>query len=137
MIEEKQAEFLVNPFTNKIWAVLMPDGELLDDIVSLKRAQACVEGNEQYWLNPFGGAYHWITKKSEPYEEEFYRFKTDAQQYMCIFNLNVADLQHVDFSPVSGELLFDEEGLKKKLGDKDYREFIIFMRELWEYEKEG
>ncbi len=134
-MEEKTVEFLVNPFTNKIWAVLMPDGELLDDLVSIKRSEYCVVNNDLYWINPFGGTYHWVTKKSEPYEEEFYKFKRDAQAYMCIFGLNVSDLQYIDYSPISGELIFDEEILKGKL-TKDYTDFVNLMKELWEYEKE-
>jgi len=135
-LEEKQVEFLINPLKNRVWAVSMPDGELLDDIISVKRANFCIESNEQYWVNPFGGAYMWSTKKSMPYEEEFVRFKKEAQQYMCIFNLNIADLQYIDFLPMEGELLFDEKELKKKLGEEKYKEFISFMKELWEYVKE-
>ena len=112
-MEEKRVEFLINPRTNKVWAVLMPDGELLEDIVSIKRAVNSIVTQDSYWLNPFGGAYHWTTKVSQMYEEEFYRFKRDAQAYMCIFNLGVADLQYVDLSPLSGELVFDEEELRK------------------------
>ncbi len=133
-MEEKTAQFLVNPLTNRIWAVLMPDGELLDDLISIKRAEYCVESNDPYWINPFGGTYHWTTKKSQPYEEEFYNFKRDAQAYMCIFDLSVADLQYIDYSPISGELIFDEEPLRKKLGNS-YRDFVNLMKELWEYEK--
>lgn len=136
MIEYKQVEFLVNPLKNRVWAVSMPDGELLMDIVSVRRARFCVESGEQYWLNPFGGAYHWTTKKSEPYEEEFVKFKQEAQQYMCIFGLEVAHLEYVDFSPLSGELLFDSEKLVKKLGSQQFEEFKRFMQELWEYIKE-
>ncbi len=134
-MDEKTVEFLVNPFTNRIWAVLMPDGDVLDDLVSIKRSEYCVVNNDPYWLNPFGGAYHWVTKKSEHYEEEFYKFKKDAQAYMFIFGLNISDLQHIDYSPISGELIFDEEILKSKL-NKDYTDFVNLMKELWEYEKE-
>ena len=113
----------------------MPDGELMDDIVSVKRAQTCIEENEQFWVNPFGGTYMWDTKVSEPYEAEFVLFKKEAGQYMCIFDLNEADLQYIDYSPLSGELTFSEE-LKKKLGDKKFKDFEIFMNELWSYVKE-
>ncbi|MCS6957353.1 MAG: hypothetical protein RMK75_02700 [Aquificaceae bacterium] len=136
MIEYKQVEFLINPKKNRIWAVSMPDGELLTDLVSVKRARFCVESGEQFWLNPFGGAYHWTTKISEPYEEEFVRFKQEAQQYMCIFGLQVAHLEHVDFSPISGDLIFDDERLKEKLREGAYADFKNFMLELWEYIKE-
>ncbi|MGC8852857.1 MAG: hypothetical protein ACP5P0_04565 [Hydrogenobacter sp.] len=133
--EEKQVEFLINPLKNRVWAVSMPDGELLDDIISVKRAVFCIENNEQYWLNPFGGAYMWITKMSSPYEEEFVKFKRYAQQYMCIFDLNISDLQYVDYSPLDGSLLFDEKELKRKLESR-YEEFVNLMKELWEYIKE-
>ncbi len=136
MVEKRRVEFLLNPLKNHIWAVSMPDGELLEDIVSVRRARYCVESNEQYWLNPFGGAYHWTVKSSKPYEEEFLRFKKEAQQYMCVFNLSVADLQYIDLSPLSGELLFDEEELRKKLDEKEYVDFKNLMLELWEYIKE-
>ncbi|RMH80376.1 MAG: hypothetical protein D6674_03890 [Acidobacteria bacterium] len=136
MIEYRQVEFLVNPIKNRIWAVSTPEGELLDDIVSVKRARFCVEKDEQYWLNPFGGAYHWTTRMSQAYEEEFIKFKREAQQYMCIFDLNTSDLEYVDFSPISGELVFDEEALSKKLTKAGYGEFRRFMMELWEYVKE-
>jgi len=135
---EKTVTFLLNPLKNdKVWAVLMPDGELMDDIVSVKRAQTCMEENEQMWVNPFGGAYMWDTKVSEPYEAEFVMFKKEAVQYLCIFNLHEADLQYIDYSPISGELLFDENELKKKLDEKTLKEFKIFMNELWEYVKES
>ncbi|ADO45563.1 conserved hypothetical protein [Hydrogenobacter thermophilus TK-6] len=135
-LEEMQVEFLINPLKNRVWAVSMPDGELMDDIISIKRAVFCLESNEQYWLNPFGGSYMWTTKMSEPYEEEFVKFKKEAQQYMCIFDLSISDLQYMDFSPVDGTLLFDEEELRKKLSGDDYREFVSLMKELWEYVKE-
>ncbi|NPA32693.1 MAG: hypothetical protein GXO04_03600, partial [Aquificae bacterium] len=131
---ENIVTFLLNPLKNRrVWAVLMPDGELMDDIVSVKRAQTCMEEQEEFWLNPFGGAYHWDTEVSEPYEEEFIRFKKEAVQYMCIFNLTEADLQYIDVAPLSGELIFNEEELKKKLSPKELKEFKIFMNELWEY----
>ena len=134
---EKTVTFLLNPLKDKrVWAVLMPDGELMDDIVSVKRAQTCMETDEKLWLNPFGGAYMWDTKVSEPYEAEFVLFKKEAEQYMCIFDLHKADLQYVDFSPISGELIFDEEEFRKKLNEKQLKEFKIFMNELWEYVKE-
>ena len=133
---EQTVTFLLNPLKNdRVWAVLMPDGELMDDIVSVKRAQICMEENEQFWINPFGGTYMWDTKKSEPYEAEFVLFKKEAAQYMCIFDLHEADLQYIDYSPLSGELIFDEE-LKKKLGEKKFKDFEIFMNELWSYIKE-
>ncbi len=136
MIEYRQVEFLINPLKNRVWAVSMPDGELMIDLVSVKRASFCLESNEQYWLNPFGGAYHWTTKESLPYEEEFVRFKEQAQQYMCIFGLEVAHLEYLDFSPISGELIFDEERLAELLGQSKLTEFKRFMLELWEYVKE-
>jgi hypothetical protein len=136
VVEYRQVEFLINPIKNRVWAVNMPDGELMRDIVSVKRAVFCLESNEQFWLNPFGGAYHWTTKASEPYEEEFVRFKEEAQQYMCIFNLEVAHLEYLDFSPISGDLLFDEEKLTERLGKEGFEEFKRFMLELWEYIKE-
>lgn len=136
MIEYRQVEFLVNPLKNRVWAVSMPDGELLTDLVSVKRARFCIESNEQYWLNPFGGAYHWTTKESQPYEEEFIRFKQEAQQYMCIFNLDVAHLEYIDFSPISGDLIFDEDNLLNRLEGAQKEEFKRFMLELWEYVKE-
>ncbi|MCS7171226.1 MAG: hypothetical protein N3D14_04640 [Aquificaceae bacterium] len=137
MIEYKRVEFLINPRNNKVWGVSMPDGEILTDLVSVKRASFCVETGEEFWLNPFGGAYHWTTRISEPYEEEFVKFKEEAQHYMCIFGLQVAHLEYIDFSPISGELIFDEEGLTTKLGQKTYEEFKRFVLELWEYIKEG
>ena len=134
---ERTVTFLLNPLKDKrVWAVLMPDGELMDDIVSVKRAQTCMETDEKLWVNPFGGAYIWDTKVSEPYEAEFVNFKKEAGQYMCIFDLYEADLQYIDFSPISGELIFDEEELGKKLNEKQLKEFKIFMNELWEYVKE-
>jgi len=134
---EKTVTFLLNPLKNRrVWAVLMPDGELMDDIMSVKRAEACMEEEEQFWINPFGGTYMWDTKVSEPYEEEFVKFKKEASQYMCIFNLTEADLQYIDLTPVSGELIFDREELGKKLKEKDLKDFEIFMKELWEYVKE-
>lgn len=135
-LEEKQVEFLINPLKNRVWAVSMPDGELLDDIISVKRAVFCIENDEQYWLNPFGGAYMWTTKMSSPYEEEFVEFKKSTQQYMCIFDLNISDLQYVDYSPLDGNLLFDEKELKRKLQNR-YEEFVSLMKELWEYIKEN
>ncbi len=136
MIEYRQVEFFINPLKNRVWAVSMPDGELLTDLMSVKRASFCIESNEQYWLNPFGGAYHWTTKESQPYEEEFVKFKEQAQQYTCVFGLETAHLEHIDFSPVSGYLVFDEESLLKKLSKKEFDEFKRFMLELWEYIKE-
>ncbi len=134
---EQIATFLLNPLKNKkVWAVMTPDGELFYDIVSVKRAQFCIEENEQFWLNPYGGAYQWDTKVSEPYEAEFVHFKKEAQQYMCIFNLHEADLQYIDYDPITGELLFNEEELRKKLDEKNLDEFKRFMKELWEYIKE-
>ena len=134
---ERTVTFLLNPLKDKrVWAVLMPDGELMDDIVSVKRAQTCMETDEKLWVNPFGGAYMWDTKVSEPYEAEFVLFKKEAAQYMCIFDLHEADLQYIDFSPISGELIFDEEEFRKKLNEKQLKEFKIFMNELWEYVKE-
>jgi len=133
---EKTVTFLLNPLkNNRVWAVLMPDGELMIDIVSVKRAQTCMEENEQFWVNPFGGTYMWDTKNSEPFEAEFVFFKKEAVQYMCVFGLSEADLQYIDYSPLSGELLFDEE-LKKKLREKEFKNFEIFMNELWSYVKE-
>ncbi len=136
MIEYRQVEFLINPLKNRVWAVSMPDGELLTDLVSIKRAHFWIESNEQYCLNPFGGVYHWTTKESEPYEEEFVRFKEEAQRYMCIFDLETAHLEHLHFSPLSGELIFDEEWLLERLGQGQKAEFKRFMLELWEYVKE-
>ncbi len=136
MIEHRQVEFLINPLKNKVWAVSMPDGELLTDMMSVKRASFCVETNEPYWLNPFGGAYHWTTKESQPYEEEFVKFKEHAQQYMCIFGLDTAHLEHIELSLLSGELIFDEENLLKKLDKQRLEEFKRFMLELWDYVKE-
>ncbi len=134
-LEERQVEFLVNPIKNRIWAVSMPDGELLDDILSVKRAIFCVENNEQFWLNPFDGAFLWTTKISKPYEEEFVRFKKEAQHYIGLFGLDVSDLQYIDYSPIKGELTFDEE-IKRKLNNRSYTEFVLFMKELWDFIKE-
>ncbi|MCS7196913.1 MAG: hypothetical protein N2648_01775 [Aquificaceae bacterium] len=136
LIEYRRVEFLVNPVKNRIWAVSMPEGELLKDLVSVKRARFCVESGEEFWLNPFGGAYHWITRMSEPYEEEFVRFKEEAQLYVCVFDLDIAHLEYLYLSPFSGELLFEEEELLEKLGKKLYGDFKRFMLELWEYIKE-
>ncbi|NPB06272.1 MAG: hypothetical protein GXO03_01575 [Aquificae bacterium] len=134
---EGVALFLLNPLKDKrVWAVLTPDGELMDDVMSVKRARACMAGEMEFWLNPFGGAYEWDTKVSEPHEEEFVRFKKEAAQYMCVFDLTEADLQYIDYSPISGELLFDKPELVKKLGEKKFKEFERFMKELWEYVKE-
>ncbi len=130
--------FLLNPLKNdKVWAVMTPDGELMYDIMSVKRAELCMAENEQYWLNPFGGAFQWDTKVSEPYEAEFVFFKKEAQQYMCVFDLQIADLQYIDYAPISGELVFDEDELGKKLDSKNLGEFKRFMNELWEYVKES
>ena len=132
-----RVQFLLNPLKNdKVWAVMTPDGELMYDLMSVKRAEFCMAENEQYWLNPFGGSFEWDTKVSKPYEAEFVFFKREAQQYMCVFDLHVADLQYIDYAPASGELIFDDVELSKKLNTKDLNEFKRFMNELWEYVKE-
>ncbi len=130
-------KFLLNPLkNNKVWAVMTPDGELMYDVMSVKRAEMCLAENENYWLNPFGGAFQWETKISKLYEAEFVFFKREAQQYMCVFDLQIADLQYVDYAPLSGELSFDDKELSKKLSPKDLDEFKRFMNELWDYVKE-
>ncbi|WP_457600233.1 hypothetical protein [Hydrogenivirga sp.] len=135
---ENAVTFLLNPLKNdRVWAVMTYDGELMDDIMSVKRAEFCMAEGEQFWLNPFGGAFQWDTKVSKPYEAEFVLFKKEAQRYMCVFDLDIADLQYVDYAPVSGELVFDEAELSRKLGDKELSEFKRFMNELWEYVKES
>ncbi len=134
---ENTVTFLLNPLKgDKVWAVMMPDGELMLDLMSVKRAEFCMAENEQFWLNPFGGSFQWDTKVSQPYEAEFVLFKKEAQQYMCVFDLNISDLQYIDYAPVSGELTFDERELSKKLDSKKLSEFKRFMKELWEYVKE-
>ncbi len=132
-----RVKFLLNPLKgDRVWAVMTPDGELMFDIMSVKRAEFCLAENEQFWLNPFGGSFQWETQVSKPFEEEFVAFKREAQQYMCVFDLNISDLQYVDVAPASGELIFDEGELSKKLDKKDLEEFKKFMNELWEYVKE-
>ena len=132
-----KAQFLLNPLKDhKVWAVMLPDGELMDDLMSVKRAEFCMAEKEEFWLNPFGGSFQWETKVSKPYEAEFVLFKKEAQRYMCVFDLDVADLQHLDYAPASGDLIFDEAELSKKLKEKDLSEFKRFMSELWEYVKE-
>ncbi len=135
---ENTVTFLLNPLKNdRVWAVMTYDGELMYDLMSVKRAEFCMAENEQYWENPFGGSFQWETKVSKPYEAEFVFFKKEAQQYMCVFDLEIADLQYVDYAPTTGELVFDEAELSKKLGSKDLGEFKRFMNELWEYVKES
>ncbi|WPM33024.1 hypothetical protein IAE16_04920 [Hydrogenobacter sp. T-2] len=136
MVEYRRVEFLINPLKNRVWAVSMPDGEPLTDIMSVKRASFCIETKEQYWLNSFGGAYHLTIKESQPYEEEFVKFKEQAQQYMCISGYETAHLEYIGVSPLSSELIFDEENLFKKLNKERLEEFKRFMSELWEYVKE-
>jgi len=134
---DRTVQFLLNPLKNdKVWAVMTPDGELMYDVMSVKRAEMCMAENEQFWLNPFGGAFQWETKVSKPYEAEFVFFKREAQQYMCVFDLNISDLQYVDYAPATGELVFDDVELSKKLSAKDLEEFKRFMNELWDYIKE-
>lgn len=36
MIEYRQVEFFINPLKNRVWAVSMPDRELLTDLMSVK-----------------------------------------------------------------------------------------------------
>jgi len=135
---ERKVEFLLNPLKDRrIWAVMLPDGELMIDLVSVKRAEFCMQEEERYWLNPFGGAFQWETKISKPYEAELVFFKREAQQYMCVFDLTVSDLQHIDCSPMTGELVFDERELLGKLGRRELEEFKRFMVELWEYVRES
>ncbi len=134
---ESTVEFLLNPLKDrKVWAIMLPEGELMYDLMSVKRAEFCMAENERYWLNPFGGAFQWTTKISKPYEAELVFFKREAQRYMCVFDLEIADLQYVDCSPLTGELTFDERELSRKLSAKELSEFRRFMQELWEYVKE-
>jgi len=76
---ERKVEFLLNPLKDRrIWAVMLPDGELMIDLVSVKRAEFCMQEEERYWLNPFGGAFQWETKISKPYEAELVFFKREG-----------------------------------------------------------
>ncbi len=135
---ERRVEFLLNPLRDrKVWAVMLPDGELMFDLMSVKRAEFCMAEDERYWLNPFGGAFQWTTRVSKPYEAELVFFKREAQQYMCVFDLTVAGLQFIDCSPLTGDIVFDEKELGKKLEGGKLAEFERFMRELWEYVKEA
>jgi hypothetical protein len=135
---ENTVTFLMNPLkNNKVWAVMTYEGELMYDLMSVKRAEFCLAEKEQFWMNPFGGTFQWDTKVSQPYEAEFVFFKKEAQQYMCIFDLEIAHLQYVDYAPATGELVFDEAELSKRLDDKTLSEFKRFMNELWEYVKES
>jgi hypothetical protein len=133
---ERTVEFLLNPLRGRrVWAVMLPEGELMYDIMSVRRAEFCMAENERYWMNPFGGAFLWTTKVSKPYEAELVMFKKEAQQYMCVFDLEIADLQYIDCSPLKGDLIFDEVELSRKLGERELAEFKRFMSELWEYVK--
>ena len=134
---ENTVTFLLNPLKgNKVWAVMTYDGELMYDVMSVKRAEFCMAEGEQFWMNPFGGTFQWDTKVSQPYEAEFVLFKREAQQYMCVFDLEIADLQYIDYAPTTGELVFDEAELSRKLGGKELGEFKRFIGELWDYIKE-
>jgi len=134
---ENTVTFLLNPLKdNKVWAVMTYEGELMYDVMSVKRAEFCMAEGEQFWINPFGGAFQWDTKVSKPYEAEFVLFKKEAQQYMCVFELDISDLQYIDYAPTTGELIFDDDELSKKLKDKELGEFKRFMGELWDYVKE-
>lgn len=134
---ENTVTFLLNPLKgNKVWAVMTYDGELMYDVMSIKRAEFCMVEGEQFWMNSFGGTFQWDTKVSKPYEAEFVLFKREAQQYMCVFDLEIADLQYIDYAPTTGELVFDEAELSRKLGGKELGEFKRFMGELWDYVKE-
>ena len=133
----KLVHFLLDPRRNKkVWAVMLPDGKLLMDILSVNRATYCIKENIPLWLSPFYESFSWRVVVSEPYEADMVLFKEEARKYLCIFGLDDTSLRFMDVDLSNGDLIFFDNELASKLDDESVIKFKKLMTELWKYVKE-